>query len=427
MAFTFDNDVYKTLIEQYTDFQSLRRYLESEEGGSFRVVDTDAMKDLCLIRYEKGSSNMDLPHSKWFRSVVWNTRLHRPVCVAPPKTTNAPFPYTTCLEAVQHGMVCQEQHDGVMINCFRMTGDDQLYISSRSTLYATGHFYSTTPFRRLFMDAYLNVDPLAECTNETLEQLMQWDTSMEVPDVAHNEYAVYYSFLLQHTAHRIVKRIESNRIILVQKGTVYQDGSIRVEDSPDSFRGTTPLLSLLPETDQPITEWMRQYFHHESHEFQGVVCKDAVGNRWRFRSEKYTMVKSLRGNQPGGLERYAQLYVQNLHHTYLEYYPEDALVFALQSACMSTIIECLHRVYLEVHVIKTCSKEEIMETLDKMYHPHLYSIHGLYLTQLRPVGKKVTVDVIQNYFHKQPWQRIAFLLRKTQNLYLSFIESSIDV
>jgi len=277
------------------------------------------------------------------------------------------------------------------------------------------------------MEAYLNADPLVESTDEMLEQLMQWDTSMDTPDVSRNEYAVYYSFLLQHTAHRIVKRIESNRIILVQKGTVYQDGRICVEDSPDSFRGTTPLLSLLPETDKPITDWIREYFNHQSYEFQGVVCKDAIGNRWRFRSEKYTMVKSLRGNQPGGLERYAQLYVQNLHHTYLEYYPEEALVFALQSACMSTIIEYLYRTYVEVHVIKTTPKEEIMQSIDKMYHPHLYAIHGLYLTLLRPLGKKITVDIIQNYFHKQPWQRIAFLLRKTQNIYLSFIQSSIDV
>jgi len=425
MAFMFENNIYKALIEQYTDFHSLRRYLESEEGGSFRVVDTDAIKDLCLIRYEKGSSNMDLPHSKWFRSVVWNTRLHRPVCVAPPKTTSVPFPYTTCHEAIQHGIVCQEQHDGVMINCFRMIGDDQLYISSRSTLYATGHFYSTTSFRRLFMEAYLNIDQQAERTNETLEHMIQWDTSMDVPDVSRNEYAIYYSFLLQHTAHRIVKKIEKNRVILIQKGIVYQDGCVHVEDSPSTFRGTCPLVSLpLPETDEPVNEWIRQFVHQKPNDFQGVVCKDVMGNRWRFRSEKYVMIKSLRGNQPGGLERYAQLYVQNLHHMYLEYYPEDAFTFALQSACMSTIIEYLHRTYLEMHVTKTSPKEEIMASLDRMYHPHLYSIHGIYLTQLRPIGKKVTVDVIQNYFHKQPWQRIAFLLRKTQNLYLSFIESS---
>jgi hypothetical protein len=89
-------------------------------------------------------------------------------------------------------------------------------------------------------------------------------------------------------------------------------------------------------------------------------------------------------------------------------------------------MDYLYRMYIEMHVTKTIPKAEILESLDKMYHPHLYAIHGLYLTQLRPIGKKVTVDVIQNYFHKQPWQRIAFLLRKTQNLYLSFIQSSVE-
>ena len=50
--------------------------------------------------------------------------------------------------------------------------------------------------------------------------------------------------------------------------------------------------------------------------------------------------------------------------------------------------------------------------LIKAYLPHLYSIHGIYLSQLRPNGKKVTVDEIQQYFHKQPWQRIVFLIKK---------------
>jgi len=36
------------------------------------------------------------------------------------------------------------------------------------------------------------------------------------------------------------------------------------------------------------------------------------------------------------------------------------------------------------------------------------------------------MDVVRNYFHKLPWQRIAFLLRKTQNLYLAFIHSAME-
>jgi hypothetical protein len=58
-----------------------------------------------------------------------------------------------------------------------------------------------------------------------------------------------------------------------------------------------------------------------------------------------------------------------------------------------------------------------------MYHPHLYALHGIYLSQLRASGNKMTREVIQYYFHKLPWQRIAFLLRRTQGAYLSFIQS----
>jgi len=137
------------------------------------------------------------------------------------------------------------------------------------------------------------------------------------------------------------------------------------------------------------------------------------------------MVKSLRGNQANDMERYAQLFVQNLQYTYLDYYPEDAMSFALQSACITTIIDYVYRTYAEMHIVKSKSSVELLEHVDKMYHPHLYALHGIYLTQLRPTGKKMSMDVIRNYFHKLPWQRIAFLLRKTQNLYLAFIHSAL--
>lgn len=420
---SFENTIYQQLIERYPDFQSFRTYLESDEGGLFRVVDTDIDTDLCIIRYEKGVSNMELPHSMWFRSVVWNTRMHRPVCVAPPKSSMQPFPYSTCVEAVQHGIRCEEQLDGVMINCFRFAGNNQLYISTRSSLYATGHFYSASPFRTLFMEAYLETDK-----KDDMEELMQKDESMSKPDINKGEYAVYYSFLLQHKAHRIVKKIENNCVVLIQKGTVYQDGRIAIEDSPEIFRGVQNMVSFpIPDANLQINEWFLQYFNNQPYDFQGIVFKDSTGNRWRFRTEKYKMVKSLRGNQAGDMERYSQLYVQNLHYTYLDYYPEDSMSFALQNACMTTIIEYLYRTYLEMHVIKSKSVQELLTSTDKMYHPHLYALHGLYLTQLRPIGKKITIDVVRNYFHKQPWQRIAFLLRKTQNVYLSFIHSAMEV
>ena len=419
---TFENTIYGQLIKEYPDFQSLRTYLESDEGGLFRIVDNDFDNDLCIIRYEKGVSIMDLPHSKWFRSVVWNTCMNRPVCVAPPKSSSAPFPYSSCFDASYYGMRCEEQLDGVMINCFYVAGNPQLYISTRSSLHATGHFYSPTPFRTLFMQAYLNTEE-----KEGLEEKMQQDVSMDKPIVRKGQYATYYSFLLQHKEHRIVKKNENNCVVLIQKGIVLHDGRIVIEDSPSTFRGEPNMHEFtIPKTTQPINEWFLQYFNQQPYDFQGVVFKDATGNRWRMRTEKYKMVKSLRGNQAGDMERYSQLYVQNLQYTYLEYYPEDAMSFALQNACMTTIIELIYRTYVEMHIVKSKSTPEILETVDKMYHPHLYALHGLYIGQLRPANKKITIDAVRNYFHKLPWQRIAFLLRKTQNIYLSIVQSAMD-
>ena len=420
----FELTIYKDIITKYPTWNLLRSYLESDEGGLFRIVDMDILSDICIIRYEKGVSNMELPHSSWFRSVVWNTALHRPVSISPSKASSLPLPYTICDEANDKGLICQELHDGVMINCFKMAGDKRLYISTRSSLYAAGHFYSSKSFRILFIQAYLHLDSNAPTGKKEESQV---DATLIGPRLEHNEYAVCYSFLLQHNHHRIVKKIKDNNIFLIQKGIIYQDGSIQIEDSPivsDQCRYYSSIPSIsIPLSKMRIIDWTQKLFHQHHYDFQGIVLKDKVGNRWRYRSEKYTMVKSLRGNQPGTLERYIQLYVQNLQHIYLAYYPEDAFDFSLHSTCMSTIIDYLYDNYIELHIIKSMSKHEILDNCNKMYHPHLYALHGIYLTQLRPSGNKMTKEVIQYYFHKLPWQRIAFLLRNTQAAYLSFIQS----
>ena len=50
-----------------------------------------------------------------------------------------------------------------------------------------------------------------------------------------------------------------------------------------------------------------------------------------------------------------------------------------------------------------------------MFHPQLYSLHGIYLTQLRPIGGSISLGDIQTYLHKLPWQRISFLMKKIIN------------
>jgi len=427
MPLQFEINVFKNLIEKYPRWEELQRFIESDEGGLFRVVDRNE-DGFCLIRYEKGTSKMDLPHSKWFRSVVWNTKTNRPVCMAPPKASSQDFSFNTLKEISDAGILCQELLEGFMINCFRVAGSETLHITSRSKLNAAGKFYSEKSFRELFMEAYMNT---TDCPHYS-EQLIQENSQHLVhPDSSKNEVSTFYSFLVQHKEHRIVKLNDKNRVYLVHSGIVYDDGRVVVVDSPETVK-EQPNIQNIPleqiqtkgsyakvvtqanELSDEVTEvqkWIKKQMLNRDWTFQGLVFKDKEGNRWRFRSEKYTAVKTLRGNSPHISERFAQLYTQNLIQEYLEYYGEDGEKIVSYMFFMSLLVKALYDNYVDLHITKTKKAEEV----DKMLLPHLYNIHGIYLSQLRPVGKKITFDEIKMYLHKQPWQRIVFLIKNGLN------------
>jgi hypothetical protein len=421
MPIQFQINVFKDLVTQYPSWEELQKYLESPEGGLFRVVDNTEDGEFCLIRYEKGTSKMDLPHSKWFRSVVWNTKTNRPMCVAPAKAAAQELPFKTLKDVSDAGIVCQELLDGFMINCFKVAGDETFHITSRSRLSAAGKFYSNKSFRKLFEEAYVNTNDKTGDSEQDMYQDMRSPKASEV--------AVFYSFLVQHAEHRNVKPITSNRVYLVHKGIVHDDGRIDFEDSPETVRGVPNIetISLVPFakpknsyaqivladiTDDDDTSEVQKSIKKQlvdgDWSFQGMVLKDNMGNRWRYRSEKYSAVKTLRGNSPNIVERFAQLYTQSLIVRYLEYYPEDKQFIIEHMKFMDIIIKFLYDNYVNLHITKVVTAEAV----DKMYLPHLYSIHGMYLNQLKPNGKKINFCEIKEYLHKQPWQRIVFLIKK---------------
>ena len=67
---------FRDLIEQFPTWETLGPFLKSAEGGFLRII---GISPLVLIRYQKGESNFDISHVKFFRSVVWNTETNRPV------------------------------------------------------------------------------------------------------------------------------------------------------------------------------------------------------------------------------------------------------------------------------------------------------------------------------------------------------------
>ncbi len=421
MSIQFEINTFKELLDTYPEWVDLQKYLESSDGGLFRIVDRDE-NGLCLIRYEKGLSKMNLPHSKWFRSVVWDTIKNRPVCVAPSKAEGNEITQKSISEILDAGIVCQEYLEGFMINCFRVAGSDKLYITSRSKLNAAGKFYSQKSFRELFIEAYLDTKHGSICDKYD-ENDVQEDINIRIPDETQNEVATFYSFLVQHTEHRIVKNNVANHVYLIHSGSVFNNGTIKMIDSPETLfgkpniqnieikkeqKGTYAQITSLSSELSEVDKWIKQKFQDNDWQYQGVVFKDNKGNRWRIRSEKYMAVKTLRGNSSNIVERFAQLYTQNLIMKYVEYYDNESMPMAINLMFFEAIIGTIYRNYVDLHIRKVVTVDEI----DKVFLPHLYSIHGIYLSHLRPAGKKVTPDEIKQYFHKQPWQRIVFLMRK---------------
>ena len=58
---------------------------------------------------------------------------------------------------------------------------------------------------------------------------------------------------------------------------------------------------------------------------------------------------------------------------------------AIHMMFMDTVVKMLYDNYVDLHITKVKKAEQV----DKMFLPHLYSIHGIYLSNFVPAGKKV--------------------------------------
>jgi hypothetical protein len=239
-----------------------------------------------------------------------------------------------------------------------------------------------------------------------MEETLQADPFFERPCVEKGETAVFYSFLVQHKDHRVVSSIKENRTLLIHKGIVHATGQVTIVDDPLSVMGVPQAACVDPKT--PFASWNATHIDALSWENQGIVWKDRAGRRWRYRSPTYELVRSLRGNHASTVDRYAQLYTQNLTQTYLQYFFEDSVPFSFFRALLQRISKEIFQAYMDVHVYRNTTRDMVLS----LYHPHLYQLHHIYRTQLRPMDGRMNSVTLQKYLYSLPWQRISFLLRQ---------------
>lgn len=324
---------YKNLIDRFTTSEALFAHLKSTEGGALTIAVPEFTADnpLAVITYNKEKSNMAHPDVEYFRSVVWDLRSNRPVCVAPPRGRKFAE-----LEKSLATFAVEDFVDGVMINMFYHSGAWRL--ATRSRLDADGNFYGRRPFSELFWETFRNAGLNADDF-----------------DKAH-----CYSWVLQHPEERVVVSAPYGiaKLAPVEGYTIAADGSVKAYGGaglaailPDRAKGLVleeHKMASVDDVTARVEAWGRRF----GGQWQGLIVKtvDSEGqiHRWKLRSTQYDAARQLRGNQANRTYRWLELWGKKLED-YLRLFPEERAdaedVIAGFKACTQELYDLYQKVY----------------------------------------------------------------------------------
>lgn len=364
------------LKQEYPTWDALRTYLEAEQ---FRIVNGGRY---AILRYVKSKTNKQNPHIRWLRSVVWDTHLHLPVCVAPPKAEVSEIP------TGDQSLTIQDFLDGTMVNCFRTVDDPTtLHLATRTQLGANGTFYSTRPFSALFDDALKEM------------RLTHADILSMLPFPTQEQPASFASFLLQHPEHRIVARIWIPKLYVVHIGTVKSDGVFTMSET---LHTTYPKLAISPypmtgfATKTDLAAYFDSVCAFKGGFFQGLTFKDSTGHRWRLRNPNYEHLRNLRGGEAEDMARFLRLRVERKIKEYLTHFAEDYDRFWSFETKLRSATEQIYHSYQTVHKLRL----QPLSQLPKEIQPFVFRLHSHYLNILKPrnevVRKKDAVEVVNS-------------------------------
>ena len=326
------------------------------------------------------------------RSVVH--RDGRILCVAPPRAKTME---TFALEHPASKCLAEEVVEGTMVNLFYDEGDWRL--ATRGTVGARNRFYRGAPtFRRMFLDAAGRAG---------------LDFNRLPKDCC-------YSFVLQHPDNRIVGKVELPVLYLVERFQIDQ-----VAMTARRIPTSDALVALLADTSirfvdtWPISDFeaARIVYAGSTTKFHipGVMFRDPeTGSRVKVSNPNYEAVRQLRGNHPKEQYRYLVLRQAGRVEEYLRFYPEDGDAFSAFGRQVAAFIKQLHASYVQARPMRGGD-----EAVERHLLPHVRGLHRIYLSKLRPEGRKVHRGTVTEYVAALPPARLMFALnyplRETAN------------
>ena len=354
-----------------------------------------------IIKYDKPSLTTHGLVEEYgaLRSVILNS-LNQVICFSPPKSISyyefiAMYPEWR--DETKQIVVPQEYVEGTMVNVFWDPHISEFVISTKNTVGADSSFFIQTPrktFRQMFEESatHLNLDI----------------------NLLNPEYC--YSFVMQHPNNTLVTHFgePSLHLIAVYKITQFDNvvtvDSVNINIAKSCNHLYASGVSYLRNYDSMASyqEAVDKYASVTTpYLIQGVVFTNLeTGERCKVRNPNFDQVKRLRGNQPKSQFQFLTLVSQKKVQEFLSFYPEFTDDFSRHREQMSKFSRTLVGLYKDCYV----NKMGPLITYPKQYRTHMYNLHTLYTTVLKPDGKRVTHWTVMEYVVGLPTDHLMYAL-----------------
>ena len=332
-----------------------------------------------VIRYDKKVLTKDNASTYGLCRSVITDQENNIVCFSPPKSL--PFADFVAKYPETSQIVATEFVEGTMINVFWSNGDWE--IASRSNVGAMNMINSRS-FRDMFFDAM----------NECKLDLYTLPTEFS------------YSFVLQHPDNRIVLPIGKPQLYLiavysycgadVNQSTMHRT-IVKSHDPADfpEFNATTVKRPAV--YDLTSYQAFAEKTKTLDYTYLGVMLTNpTTGERTKIRNPNYEQVRHLKGEQKLQFQ-YLCLRKVGKVTQYLQHCPEHSELFAGFRDQLHEFTRKLRDNYIACYI----RKEKPLKMYSAEYRTHMYHLHQIFKTKLKPNGKSLMFDDVVNYVNEQ--------------------------
>ena len=352
-----------------------------------------------ILKYDKEWLSKELiPSIGMLRSVIFKDD-GKVVSFAPPKSLPVASLVIQTDSNSNIDYVAETFVEGTMINVFYETETNSWEIATRSSIGGRNCYFMEDGFKEENTFSYM--------FNEVCTSI-----GLNLNDLNKN---YMYSFVMQHPRNRIVKIIRNMALYLVNVYQIEDNNVIRIISinndieqfgiKPNTVKNvkSVPLKS----NDDLINCKESMASINTPYHAVGVMIKNNLGHRYKFRNPTYEYVRQLRGNHPKLQYQYLSLRQSGKMTEYLQYYKEHKKPFNDFRNMIHDYTNELFANYIRCYI----KKEKELKEFPEKFKTHMFTIHHeIYLKTLMPINQYVNKDVVIRYFNELHPSKQMFIL-----------------